>query len=84
MRKRFLIVAVTASLVLALVGYFVLVNFVAPRIIYRWSEPLPIVGGIGNVDPFAFEDSKGIIHLFWAKNAAGNYDVYEKTFDGKN
>ncbi len=63
-------------------GYFVFSNFVAPRIIYNWSSSLPIVEGIGNVEPFAFEDSKGIIHLFWAKNTTGNYDIYEKTFDG--
>ncbi len=84
MRKRFLIVAATVTIVLVLAGYIVFVNFVAPRIIYSWSESLPIVEGIGNVDPFAFEDSKGIIHLFWAKNATGNYDIYEKTFDGTN
>ncbi len=84
MRKRFLIVAVTISLVLALTGYFVFVNFVAPRMVYSWSESLPVVEGVGNVEPFVFEDSKDIIHLFWAKNVTDNYDICEKTFDGTN
>ena len=43
-----------------------------------------IVSGSGNVDPFAFQDSAGIIHLFWASNLNGNYDVYERTYDGVN
>ena len=80
--RRILFVAVAVALVLVLAGYFIFVNFVAPLMIYSWSGPQSIVDGIGNVEPFAFEDSKGTIHLFWAKNATGNYDIYEKTFDG--
>jgi len=83
-RRQILFVAVAVVLVLVLVGYFVFVNFVAPLMIFSWSGSQSIVDGRGNVEPFAFEDSKGTIHLFWAKNATGNYDIYEKTFNGKS
>lgn len=81
-RRKYLVCTVIGSLLILLTA-FIVTNRRPTRSI-EWSSPIVIVNGTGNVDPFAFEDSDGLIHLFWASNLHENYDIYEKTYDGVN